>query len=252
MFSVVLFMKKKITNKRGHVKRDNLFFHKDIKWTEIDNEKLPFHYGKTKICLMVIDPYWLHAYWEIAPETIKSIKAKAGERWQKARYILRVHDVKYIDFDGTNANYWFDTEVGKEDNTWYINLWNDNSSYCAEIGILTIEGDFFSFARSNFVQTPRADMSDNREEKWISMRENYFHGPILPEEPVYDKKNTPEGIPSASNIVSNIDVSEQVFQKSESQILRNDIKESGLSSDFLSSFGGSLEGQKKEKEEGFF
>ena len=237
---------------------------------------------------MVKDPYWLHAYWEIDAETIKSIKTKTGERWENERYILRVYDIKYIDFNGTNANYWFDIEVRKEDNNFNINLWNDNSSYCAEIGILTKERDFSSLARSNFVQTPQSDISNNLEEKWMEVRGD-SHVLILSKESVYDKwsgedkvqtpevkvsvepmpkktfpiqprsrsinkKNTTpltkaEGIPSASKIASNPFVSEQ---KRRSQILRNEIKDSSLFSDYLSSFGGSIEGQKKKNEKGFF
>ncbi|MBI5184084.1 MAG: DUF4912 domain-containing protein [Nitrospinae bacterium] len=177
--------KRKTTQRRRkRIKRESTSLYKNIKRIEIDNERLLLYYGKTQIYLMVGDPYWLYAYWEIAPESLKSIKGKINERWENVRYILRVYDVKYIDFDGTNANYWFDIEVGKDATNWYITLWNDKSSYCAEIGILTTKGEFFPFAISNCVQTPRAGISDNLEERWMDVRNDY-HLSLLSEEPIY-------------------------------------------------------------------
>jgi hypothetical protein len=81
-----------------------------------------------------------------------------------------MHDITYVDFNGANANHSFDIEVGQNSNNWYINLWKDNVSYCAELGLRLTNGSFFSFARSNCVATPRKSESNRRDEIWMEVK----------------------------------------------------------------------------------
>ena len=137
---------------------------------KIDEYELP-SYNTTKLTLMPRDPFWIYAYWELSNYSIESVKNKLGGSLDNTRVTLRMYDVTCIDFNGYNANSYFDIEVGAQANNWYINLWKDNVSYCAELGILTNYGAFFPLTRSNFVQTPRASSSNRIEEIWMDLKE---------------------------------------------------------------------------------
>jgi len=139
--------------------------------------ELPQGYGSTRVVLMVRDPFWLHAYWEIAADVSETVVAALGpEGWQLGRKTLRVHDVTDIEFDGTNAHRTMDIDISNGANNWYINVERPNRSYCAELGLVGPDGRFVLLSRSNVVRTPRAGPSEVVDEEWmtISAIERYY------------------------------------------------------------------------------
>jgi len=135
----------------------------------INEYELPSYDTITRITLIPKDPFWIYAYWEIAESSIENVKKQLGGNLDGAKFIVRMYDITYKDFNGFNANHWFDIEVGRYSNNWYISLWNDNVSYCGEIGIVHTSGRFFPMARSNFVHTPRSSSSNRFEEIWMDI-----------------------------------------------------------------------------------
>ncbi|MCX5687567.1 MAG: DUF4912 domain-containing protein, partial [Candidatus Omnitrophica bacterium] len=161
---------------------------------KINEYELPSYNNITRITLIAKDPFWLYAYWEIAESSIEDVKRQLGGNLNDTRFVVRMYDVTYKDFNGFNANHWFDTEVGRYSNNWYISLWNDNVSYCGEIGIVHVSGRFFPMARSNFVHTPRSNSSNRFEEIWMDLsREQEFSS--VPAT-IKDNKNKTEGAKS--------------------------------------------------------
>lgn len=90
--------------------------------------------------LLVIDPYLVHAYWDVSPE---QAAASIGA-------VLRVHDTT------TDVPGHFDLPVSLAARNWYIHVWNPERSYYAELGVVENGGGFIPLARSNTVETPRA------------------------------------------------------------------------------------------------
>jgi len=135
----------------------------------INDYGLPTYSATTRITLIVKDPFWIYAYWEIADSSVEDVKRQLGGNLDGARFVVRMYDVTYKDFNGFNANHWFDVEVGRHSNNWYISIWNDNTSYLGEIGIAHHSGRFFPMARSNFVHTPRSGSSNRFEEIWMDL-----------------------------------------------------------------------------------
>ncbi len=45
----------------------------------MDNAKLPAAYGKTRLVLLVVDPYLIHAYWEVASEKLRKVAAEQNK-----------------------------------------------------------------------------------------------------------------------------------------------------------------------------
>ena len=144
----------------------------------LNEYELPSYDAVSRITLIPKDPLWIYAYWEIADSSIEDVKRQLGGNLDGTRFVVRMYDVTCKDFNGFNANHWFDIEVGRHSNNWYINLWNDNASYCGEIGIVHNSGRFFPMARSNFVHTPASGSSNRFEEIWMDLSQEEGGGEV--------------------------------------------------------------------------
>src|SRR3989344_4755715 len=121
--------------------------------------EFPAGYGDNRAVLMVRDPHWIHAYWEVNENCCREIRQEIGdEAYSRARLFLRVYD--------THSGKHHDIEVGGARN-WYIRVPAPNRTYFVEIGFLTADGRFLAAARSNAVTTPLDTMSDVIDEQWM-------------------------------------------------------------------------------------
>ena len=154
----------------------------------VDTYELPECYNTTNVTLIARDPRWIHAYWEISSHAMEDLRSKIGDEFDRSSVVLRMYDVTLKDFDGTNANHWFDLNVGRHANNWYINVWSDNVTYCGEIGLRTSQGQFYPFARSNFVTTPRQGLSGRSDTIWMEVKNEE---PASPQPFVYLSKRQP-------------------------------------------------------------
>lgn len=152
-------------------------------------EHLPETYGVTELVLLPVDPYFLHAYWEVTPQALSDIFSQIGSDAPQARYVLRVYDVTAIEFDGRNAHSFFDLPIELSARNWYIHLWSSEKSLVADLGLLLPDGRFFLLARSNVVYTPREGVSIFTEAPWAEPSALGKRGPARlrfhPREPRY-------------------------------------------------------------------
>lgn len=128
---------------------------------------IPSGYNDTKIVVLVRDPLWIYAYWEVSNEKIEEVKRTLGLNWDYSKTILRVYDVTDIIFDGNNAHKSFDIILTGLVNSWYINIGTPDRSYCVDIGVLSPDNKFHLYARSNAVKTPRDTVSNVLDEQWL-------------------------------------------------------------------------------------
>ncbi len=130
-------------------------------------EELPAGYNEDKIILQVRDPWWLHAYWELRQETMDGLRRRLGDAFHAARMVLRVYDVSYIIFNGSNANSFFDIEINPDANSWYIDTKGPGRSWCVDLGLRLANGKFITIVRSNTVHTPIEGPSWVTDEEWM-------------------------------------------------------------------------------------
>ncbi|MCM8819619.1 MAG: DUF4912 domain-containing protein [Candidatus Omnitrophica bacterium] len=161
-------MPQKVVNKKKQQNRSAIF--EKIKGADIYD--LPSSYNQTYLTLIARDPFWIFAYWEITESSFSDLKQKVGFELDKGVFVIRMYDVTLVDFNGYNANRTFDIEIDPKAGNWYINLWNDNATYCADLGFRLFDGRFFQLARSNFVTTPRFWLSSRKDEIWMEVKDN--------------------------------------------------------------------------------
>lgn len=134
-------------------------------------KNLPQGYGRDRIVLMVRDPYWLHAYWELTHQSIQRAEAALGQDWHGAKPILRLFDVSSHETTSTSELVVKDIPIHGGCNNWYIEVANPPKSYRVDVGYLSRRGQFFVVARSNVITTPRANASDALDENWSDIDE---------------------------------------------------------------------------------
>ncbi len=76
-----------------------------------------------------------------------------------------------LDFNGTNANYWFDLDE-LHMNHRYISVGNDDATFVCEIGLRAISGQFYAMARSNFIRSQRSSVSQRRDLIWKELADS--------------------------------------------------------------------------------
>ncbi len=134
----------------------------DLAWSN----GVPAGYAKDRIVLMVRDPYWLHAYWELSQQSVQRAEAALGQDWHTAKPILRVVDVSAQDTTSTSEALVRDIEIHGGSQNWYIDVPQPPRSYRVDIGYLSRRGQFFVLCRSNVVTMPKAGVKEDLEEGW--------------------------------------------------------------------------------------
>jgi len=123
---------------------------------------------ETTLTLMDVDPYTLHAYWRVRGEDLQEARRRLGADGHE-RLVLRVYDVTYIEFDGTNEHLHFDIAVNGTDNNWYIDLLDGGKSFLADIGLKGPRGEFVTITGSNVAHVPRDGQSPFCERKALQL-----------------------------------------------------------------------------------
>jgi hypothetical protein len=124
----------------------------------------PESYGVNRVRLLVRDPEWVFAYWDVSPETMKGLAKSLGERaLALSRLTLRVLDP----VSGGMS----DILLPPGARWWYIRTDAARRTYRAEIGITLPSGEFRQLAESNAVVTPRVGPSRERARRRLS-----YHG----------------------------------------------------------------------------
>ena len=118
---------------------------------------LPFSYNKTKLTLMVRDPYWAYAYWDFSADTWNWIVI-FRERDHGAKPKLRLHNL-----DSGECR---DLDIFLDARNWYLELGVPCTAFEAELGLLDSSGKFHLIVRSNRVRTPRNGPSDKIDAEW--------------------------------------------------------------------------------------
>lgn len=124
----------------------------------------PESYGMDRIRLLVRDPEWLFAYWDVSPKSIEDLRGQLGDRAAAvARLTLRISDP----VSGGAS----DVLLPPGARWWYVRADSARRSYRAELGFTLASGDFRSLARSNTVTTPRVGPSVEKATQRLSYRQ---------------------------------------------------------------------------------
>lgn len=133
----------------------------------------PQGYTKDRLVMMVRDPYWLHAYWELTQLGVKRAEAALAQSWHTAKPALRLYEVQNSGVGAPTETLLRTISIHGGTNNWYVDVQEPPKSYRADIGYLARDGKFFVLAKSNVVHTPRAGTTESVDHNWTDLAENY-------------------------------------------------------------------------------
>ena len=115
---------------------------------------------KDRLVLMVPDPYWIHAVWEINQQSVLRAESALGSDWHSAKPILRLFDVTSQDTTSTSEAPLRDMVIHAGCTHWWIDVPQPPRSYRADVGYVSRRGQFYMLARSNVVTPPKAGATE--------------------------------------------------------------------------------------------
>ena len=137
--------------------------------TSLPIMELPQYYGITRIVLLIRDPHWAYAYWEISDEAkIKIMKSTGTHDWKQNKQLLRIYEVPGSEQNAGNARQVLDVEMDENASNWYILMPQPGRAYMVEIGVSCLNGTFHKIARSNKVYMPRNWVSLKVDDQWTA------------------------------------------------------------------------------------
>lgn len=136
---------------------------------------IPSHYGEDRVVVMVKDPWWLFAYWEIQPATERAARGQLlPNEVAGLQTVLRVYDVTGFTASAAPTNVLTDIALSAMASNWYIPLQAPERVVVIEIGLLTQGGRFITLARSNRVTTPRNTPAQVIDPHWSTTEEEFL------------------------------------------------------------------------------
>jgi len=135
----------------------------------------PIVKGKDRLILMVRDPYWIHAHWDIMRHSVDRAKAALAEKWHTVKPILRLLK---LDDSGTTNNsevIFKDIEIHGGVRNWYIDVDSPPSRFKMLMGYLCANSRFYELARSNIVTTPAPGGKEATDDHWADVATDAEH-----------------------------------------------------------------------------
>ncbi len=141
-------------------------------------EELPGFYGRTRLVMLVVDPYTVHAYWEVAPDQLNRAEKKMRGPY---RAVLRFYEIRN---GGTGYPAGrFDVDVDLQPHNWYVHLWSPDQACDTALGLKSGNGQFMPLARSNPIRTPRAWPAEEAEHAFVPAEPARFSKAASPTPP---------------------------------------------------------------------
>jgi uncharacterized protein len=129
----------------------------------------PRDLGKDRLILMVRDPFWLHACWEITRKSVERAKAALAGQWHTARPVLRLLKADDTSTTSNTENVYRDIEIHGAVRHWYIETESPGSTFRLLLGYMFGNNRFHELARSNPVTPPIPGSPDSTDDHWADL-----------------------------------------------------------------------------------
>jgi hypothetical protein len=141
----------------------------------MDDPRLPGSYGKTRLVLLVVDPYLIHAYWEVAPEKLQDANEPVGLNKGVLRFYRRSETAPEDTLRDS-----FDIEVELQSRNWYVHLWSPEESLYADLSLKRNDGTLVRLVRSQVVHMPRTRPAVTIDERFMRVEATERRAQIVP------------------------------------------------------------------------
>jgi hypothetical protein len=129
----------------------------------------PVAKGEDRIVLLVRDPYWLHAHWDLTRATVDRAKAALIDHWHSVKPVLRLLKFEEMGTTDSAETVYRQIEIHGGVRNWYIDVDKPPSQFQIIMGYMTGNGRFYELVRSNVVTTPIPGSKDSFDDHWADI-----------------------------------------------------------------------------------
>jgi hypothetical protein len=126
---------------------------------------------RDRAVLMVRGPHWLHAFWEVTPQSVRRVEAAMGQEWHAAKPTLRLLEVVSGAAGSPSERVVREIEIHGGVKNWFIDV--RNPLRCRiELGYRSRHGEFHPICRSNIVNIGAGSQGDSLDAHWGDIATN--------------------------------------------------------------------------------
>jgi len=144
---------------RSKAHKYDIFLDEELECREGEVFSIPGRYNETRIVLMLRDPLWAFAYWDIQDVKLAALKE---EPYYEGLF-LRVYEFSSAVPSKDHVIDYFDIPVREEDDSWYISLPKPGGFFCVDLRGKSLHGDSL-LCRSNMIKSPLGYIAENKED----------------------------------------------------------------------------------------
>jgi hypothetical protein len=126
-----------------------------------------------RVILMVRDPFWLQAYWEITEESVRRARVALADSWFYTRPVLRLLQLTSNMATNTVEEIVREIPIHGGVRNWFLDVLDPPKTFRVALGYATSSGRFHLIAKSNKVTTPAPNNNDSFDHNWADITENY-------------------------------------------------------------------------------
>ncbi len=113
-----------------------------------------------RLVLLVRDPFWLQAFWELSAKTLKRAEVAMRHFWHSAFPVLRLYRIVSDGASHPRRQVLRDIRIHGGVNHWYTDVDDPPSRFQVELGYITRTQKFHPLISSNIVETPQRQIVD--------------------------------------------------------------------------------------------
>jgi uncharacterized protein len=129
--------------------------------------------ARDRVVLIVRDPFWVQAYWEITRSTVERSRVALASKWHTATPIIRVFEISEKNQTHAVEQAVRDIPVHGGVRNWFIDIPEPPRTIRIAIGYVLPNGKFYLIAKSNKVTTPIPNASDTIDHNWTDIAMNH-------------------------------------------------------------------------------
>ena len=119
---------------------------------------IPDRYNETKIVLLLRDPQWAYAYWDVNDQDAESLRKDVFFEG----FFLRAYEQNNEKYSDAAVEKYFDIPISETDESRYINLLHGGKWYSLGLFVMVHNKEKL-LARSNTVKSPLGYLAENYE-----------------------------------------------------------------------------------------
>lgn len=132
-----------------------------------ETRDLPHSYGDTKIALLIRDPLWVFAYWEVSDYKKHGFESNFRIEWSETNPALKVVNL-------TENNFYYINIFDEFTDNWHLEVGSPKTTLFLEFGRILPNNSFVSLCRSNTVTTPANTISEDSHEYFSIVHKKRF------------------------------------------------------------------------------